>query len=129
MTDRIAFAVSMQAMEAEVAQLLAAPEPAGLRAESFTQVETVTFTSKHVTAMVSVSEDEDDRARIDGWVAGGGVDVELRVGGEVFTEQTDVNGRFVFAGVPHGPAQFVFRAVSGGRGEDQPPVITPTIQI
>ncbi len=128
MVDRMQFAISMQAIEAEVAELLTAPEPVGVRTEAFAEVETVTFTSKNINAMVSISDDRDGGARIDGWVTGGGVDIELRVGGEVFTEQTDANGRFVFAGVPHGLAQFVFRHVSGDQVSTTP-VITPTIQI
>ncbi len=126
LTDRIKFATTFRALEAEVASLLR--EPAGLttsRAEA-TGVETITFTSRHLTVMVSVAEVGPEHVRIDGWVTGGGVRVELRTDEPVRATTADADGRFVFDRVPRGTAQFVLHRVLPDGGEE-PPVITPAV--
>lgn len=128
MLDRIKFAASMMHMEAELAQLLSAEPALASRADTYAPVETVTFSSRHLSVMLSVSPAGTDTVRIDGWITGGGVQVELHLGGQVFTTATDANGRFVISDVPHGMAQFVlYRVLPDSDGE--PPVLTPSIEV
>lgn len=126
LTERIKFATTFHALQAEVADLLREPSPmATSRAES-TGVETITFTSRHLTVMVSIAEIGPEHVRVDGWVTGGGVRVELRTDDPVRTTTADADGRFVFDRVPRGKAQFVLHRVLPD-GTEEPPVITPAV--
>jgi hypothetical protein len=80
-----------------------------------------------LTTMVTITLTAADRARLDGWVVpGGGCEIELRlVGGSMHTAADD-DGRFVFADVPRGLAQLIVRRPGPA---DQPPVITPSIEL
>jgi hypothetical protein len=127
LVDRITFAITLDALEAEIAELTRTGSLAGARSVAADDVETITFTSRSLTTMVTISPAGAERVRIDGWVApGGGVQVELRLTGDTRTETADSDGRFVFDDVPHGLAQFVLRPPAGVA---QPPVITPSIEL
>jgi hypothetical protein len=127
LVDRISFAITLDALHAEIAELQRNSELAGTRTDGVVDVETITFTSRSLTTMVTISPSGADRVRIDGWVApGAGVQVELRPTGETRSVTADDDGRFVFADVPRGLAQFVLRPAAG---RAQPAVITPSIEL
>jgi len=85
MVERLQFAVTLEALNAEVAQLQwVEPELTGARTDDLgaTEVQTVTFTSESLTTMITITPSGLDEVRVDGWAApGGGVSVELRVAG------------------------------------------------
>jgi len=120
MTDRIIAAVSLTLMEAELAVLV----DGSLEAVRWEQASTVTFSASSLSLMVTLTE-VDGRVRIDGWVTGGGVLVELHAGDDVFEATSDATGRLVWPSVPHGPVRF---RITPDR-EGARPVITPTIEV
>lgn len=124
--ERIAFGLTLDALEAEVAELQRVGELTGVRADAGADVQSVTFTSSTLTTMVTITPAAADHVRIDGWVApGGGVHVELRIVDQTLETTADSDGRFVFGDVPRGLAQFVLRPPSGSSG----PVVTPSLEI
>jgi len=115
--ERARFALRAGDLDFEISRLYdLSVAGAGARDEETTR--TVTFESHTLTIMVTVSDIGGGRRRLEGWVAPPDeVAVELRVGAatreESFRVDTE-NGRFVFADVPSGLAQFhVHRASSG----------------
>jgi hypothetical protein len=130
LVDRLKFAISLEALNAELAQLqqLPADTLAGARgAASASEVKTLTFTSDSLTTMVTISPSGPDRVRIDGWAApGAGLVVELRQLETTLQTDADEDGRFVFDDVPHGLTRFTLRSAQPG---DHPPVITPAVAI
>jgi hypothetical protein len=129
LVDRLQFAMTLDALHIEVAQLqLVSEEAMAARGgELNSAMKTMTFSSDSLTTMVTISEAGPDRVRIDGWVApGAGVKVELHQGTSLLRElSADSDGRFVFDDVPHGLTRFVVRSVDAER----PPVITPAVEI
>jgi len=130
LVERLQFAVTLEALNAEVAQLQRVePELTGARTDDLgaTEVQTVTFTSESLTTMITITPSGLDEVRVDGWAApGGGVSVELRVADGRLHVTADADGRFVFDDVPRGLAQFVLRAPEG---DLHPPVVTPSIDL
>jgi hypothetical protein len=125
MIERMQFAITLEALDAEVASLQRLDALAGARGTS-SDVQTVTFTSTSLTTMVTISPTGIDRVRIDGWAApGGGLSVELRVGGEQLSVVADSDGRFVFEDAPRGLARFVLRSPTSLAA----PVVTPALEI
>jgi hypothetical protein len=125
--DRLQFAMTLDALHAEIAQLTRMDDLVGARAEAASEAQTVTFTSQSMTTMITITPIGADRVRIDGWAAeGGSIAIELRTVASRLHTQADEDGRFVFEEVPRGMAQFVLRppAESG-----LPPVVTPAIEI
>lgn len=126
LVEQVQFALTLDALHAEIAELqresAGSAALAGVRSAQ-TDSQTVTFTSSTLTTMVTITPTSADRVRIDGWIApGGGVRVELRLPDARPQTVADANGRFVFADVPRGLAQFVLEAP----GADAP-VLTPSI--
>ena len=118
----IEFSLSLAAMNAEFALL--ADEPLGVRAPTAESAASVTFTSSTMTLMVVIGRD-DGQLRIDAWVSGGGITVELIQGAERTAQVSDVNGRVSWFPVQPGLARFLIAPItSGGR-----PVITPAIEL
>jgi len=116
---RICFALELEDLEVELAQLGEELGLAGARGEE--QARTVTFTSASLSVMVTLGEAVGGVVRVDGWIAdGGGLLVTLRrgAGGRPATEPdgtdrittADDDGRFAFEGVTCGTVQFVFRS-------------------
>jgi hypothetical protein len=107
--ERARFALRAGELDFEISRLYdLSAAGAGARDQEATR--TVTFESHSLTIMVTVSDLGGGRRRLEGWVAPPDeVAVELRVGGttreESFRADTE-NGRFVFADVPSGLAQF-----------------------
>jgi hypothetical protein len=127
LVDRISFGITLDALHAEVAQLVRGGSLVGARSDSTTDSQTVTFTSSALTTMVTVAVIAADRVRIDGWIApGAGVGVEIRTEAGSRTTVADEDGRFAADDVPRGFVQFVLTppADSG-----IPPVITPSIEV
>jgi hypothetical protein len=123
LVDRVQFGITLDALHAEIAELQRSGDLAGVRSDTATAV---TFTSASMSIMVSLTATSADRVRIDGWVApGAGARVDLRRTDGVSTQIADEDGRFVFADVPRGLAQFVVRAADA----DARPVVTPSIEI
>ncbi|WP_029290265.1 hypothetical protein [Cellulomonas sp. HZM] len=127
LVDRIGVALTIEALEAEVAALHLTGEPAlALRAdETSIEAGTITFTTDVLTVMISVHA-EADRVRVDGWAAPADViEVELHQGGDVTTTVSDADGRFSFVDVERGPARLVMRRPS----DPTVPVVTPQIEL
>lgn len=118
----IDFTLSLAAMNAELAALTT--EAAAVRAASPENAESVTFTSSTMTLMVVIGRD-DNEIRLDAWVSGGGITVELIHGSERSAAVSDVNGRVSWYPVEAGLVRFLIQPLTaGGR-----PVITPAIEL
>ncbi len=129
MTERIKFALTMQGLEAEIAELIK-PELALTRSDragtdELARAESVTFTSSTLNVMVTIAVVNDTTARVDGWVTTPGAEIRLHVGGLDSTETADDSGRFAFAEVARGAARLVVMPT----GENQHPVVTPTFDL
>lgn len=137
LTERLKFAITVQALHAEVAELTdsallvtrggeSAPGPAAA-----TPIDSVTFTAASVSLMISVTAGDPamdpDRVRIDGWVTSPGARIDAVTAEGTTSVSSDANGRFVLDDVPHGPVHFVIQATLDDN--ENRPVITPTIQI
>ena len=129
LVERLQFSITLDALNAELAELQQLPE-AALAARSSEQasvVKTLTFTSDSLTTMVAISPDGPDRVRIDGWIApASAVTVELHQGSLARQVSADADGRFAFDEVAHGLTRFVVRAARPGA---HPPVLTPAVEI
>lgn len=129
LVDRLQFAITLNALEVEIAQLQEIPDEAlaARGSDQVSAVKTLTFSSDSVTTMITISADGPDRLRIDGWAAPGAqATVELHQGSHRRSVQADSDGRFVFAEVEHGLTRFVIRA---GEASAHPPVATPAVEI
>ncbi|HEY2043759.1 MAG TPA: hypothetical protein VGH11_13860 [Jatrophihabitans sp.] len=127
LVERLQFGITLDALNAELAELQQLPLDAMARSADTSQVKTLTFTSDSMTTMVTISAAGPDRVRIDGWAApGSGVCVELRQVSMTMTTEADTDGRFVFDDVPHGLTRLVLRDPSS---DVRPPVITPAVEI
>jgi len=128
LAERSKFAMTVAALEAEVAQITAAGvEAAGVRATTYDRAQTVTFSSAHLSAMITIELVDGGRARISGWVsADGPTAVELRERSRTQTTETDADGRFRFAQVERGLVHLLLRRLDL---PDSRPVITPAIEI
>lgn len=130
LADRIQFQLTLEALQAEVAELQrwgADAVGARSRGDSPTMAQTITFTSSSLTTMITITSDARDHVRIDGWVAGGaGVAVELRTAGGGQRTVADADGRFVFEDVPRGLAQFLLRPSDP---QAHAAVITPSLEL
>jgi hypothetical protein len=127
--ERVKFAITLDNLEAEVAQLQrdSVQELAGSRSEDLLRAHTVTFTSETITTMVTITPLATGAVRLDGWAAPGAhLNVEMRIGESTRSTTADTDGRFVFDEVPRGLAQFVLREHGAAAAI---PVITPAIEL
>ena len=130
LTDRVKFELSLSAMHAELAELQHLTL-AGVREDSspYAATESVTFTTSRHSLMVTFGPADEggapDTVRVDGWVTGPAVSIELRVGELQFRAEPDAAGRFVVENVPRGPARFVLHP----HAEGERPVLTPAIEL
>jgi hypothetical protein len=126
LVDRIQFALSLDALNAELAELQQLPVAELASRGDPAEVKSLTFTSDSLTTMVTISPSGPDSVRIDGWVApGAGALVELRQVNASLDAEADADGRFVFDNVPHGLSRFVVRSPE----PDGPQVITPAVEL
>lgn len=132
LTDRIKFALTVQALNADVAELTKGV-PTGVRSEGIGSpalTGTITFTTPERSIVVSASDAGEGRRRVDGWVTGGAASVELHSVDprqEVQRVIVDDDGRFVFDRVQPGPVWFLIR--SEPNDPDGRPVLTPTFTL
>lgn len=123
LADEILFAMSLAALDAELASLEDASVPA-LRTDSARPTDTVTFTSSALQLMVSATHLADG-LRIDAWITGGGLRVDLISGATSHPATSDANGRIVWQGIPPGPLRFLMHP----NDEESRPVLTPVIEL
>ena len=124
--ERVGFALTVQALQAEIAELPRLPgEPVGARSHDYERVDTVTFTSSGMSAVVTISQVDRETARVDGWIDGNASEVELRERNRTSAVEVDPEGRFAFTNVERGLVQLVFRFSDPGTS----PVITPSMEI
>ena len=128
LAERSKFAMTVAALEAEVAQITrAGAETAGVRTTTYDRAQTITFTSAHLSAMITIEQVDGGRARISGWVsADGPTAIELRERSRTQSTETDAEGRFRFTTVERGLVHLVLRRLDL---PDSRPVITPAIEI
>lgn len=124
LAERIEFALTLDALETEVATLTQVDlATAGSRAGETETVRTVTFSTETLDAMVTLTDAPDGTVRVDGWIApGAAMRVELVVAGSTLEVESDEDGRFVLEAVPKGLAKFALHP--GGRT-----VVSPTIEL
>jgi hypothetical protein len=126
LTEDIKFALTVQAMHAEVAELQRVGAQSALARSEYTQTQTLTFSAETLSVMVTMSPIDIDEVRVDGWVTGhdSHVRVELRAGARTVGAEVDDDGRFTLDPAPRGLVRFVFLPEGDVR-----PVITPTVEI
>lgn len=125
LTERITFAMTVAALEVEVAQIIeTSAETVGVRSTSYDRTETVTFASGEFSVMVTVEAISGSRVHIAGWASEVDVEVEIRERSRTRTTEVDAQGRFAFDHVERGLAHFVFR-----RPSEATAVITPAIEL
>lgn len=130
LTERMKFAISVQALHAEVAELIdtALLPTRGSPGGAPTETESVTFTAASVSLMVTVTTDpQTGLVTIDGYVTAPAVRIEAVTADETRSVNADANGRFVLHHLDHGPVHFVI--VTEPDNPAVRPVITPTIQV
>ena len=126
LADRVKFAMTVAALEAEVADIVSSATLETVRGTDYDRADTVTFASDGLSVMVSIEHGATTKADIVGWVSETGVEVELRERGRTRTAVVDEEGRFSFTGVERGLVNFVLRR----RGDvAAPPIITPAIEL
>ncbi|MGL4744892.1 MAG: hypothetical protein ACRCZD_12275 [Phycicoccus sp.] len=129
LVEDVKFALTVQALQAEVAELQRTGADEYLVRSEYTQTQTLTFSAESVSAMVTLTPSSAGTVRIDGWVTGhdGPVRAEVRDAAfaTVASAVTDDDGRFVVEGLDHGLVRFVFRPDD----LDVSPVITPAVEI
>lgn len=126
LADRVRFAMSVAALEAEVAEIVSSATLETVRSTDYDRADTVTFASDGLSVMVSIEHGPSTRADIVGWVSEGNVEVELRERGRTRTTMVDEEGRFSFTAVERGLVNFVLRR----RGDPEAPtIITPAIEL
>ncbi|MGI3781999.1 MAG: hypothetical protein ACRYG2_14620, partial [Janthinobacterium lividum] len=124
LADRIEFALTLDALETEVATLTRLDLAAsGSRSGDTEAVRTVTFTSETLDTMVTLTDAPDGTVRVDGWIApGAAMRVEVLLEGSRLEVESDDDGRFVLESVPKGLATFALHP--GGRT-----VLSPAIEL
>jgi hypothetical protein len=124
LVDRVLFAMTLESLHVETMEVrrVGLPEHA-VRSDEPVEAQTITFTSADLSVMISLSPATGD-VRVDGWISEPGVRVvELHRLGAQDTTETDDEGRFVFARVPHGQVSLIIR--DGVRA----PLSTPVIEL
>lgn len=127
LTDRVRFAMSLAALEAELAELTTLPlTAAGMRGKGYELAQTVTFSGEHLTAMISIESTSDTERRISGWVDTAKVRIELRTPSGTQSTAADSEGRFTFERVHTGLVHLVLWRTDV---HDERPLMSPPIEI
>jgi hypothetical protein len=126
LADDIKFALTVQALHAEVAELQRVGAETALARSEYTHTQTLTFSAETLSVMVTMSPIDADEVRVDGWVTGhdSPVRVEIRTATRTISAEVDDDGRFTVDPAPRGLVRFVFLPEGDVR-----PVITPTVEI
>lgn len=126
LTDDVRFAITVQQLHAEVAELVATPMLAARADDTTTTADTITFTSGTISVMIAADRTGPDGLTLDGWVTAAGAEVELHVGDEVRRATADEHGRFVFTDVPRGRTWLVVHRPGGDAAS---PIVTPPVEL
>ncbi len=135
LVDKVKFALTVQALDAELAELMASPL-VQVRSQDVALAQSITFTSSTLSLMISVSEERDGTIRLDGWVTQGGAQIELHVDPAPFgilavppqrVVEAEATGRFVIDGLTHG--RFVFVVRQHPERPSERPVVTPAMEL
>jgi hypothetical protein len=126
LVDRVKFAMSVAALEAEVAEIVSSATLETVRGTEYDRADTVTFASDGLSVMVSIEHGATTKVDIIGWVSEAEVEVELRERERTRTAVVDEEGRFTFSGVERGLVSFVLRRRADSSA---PPIITPAIEL
>lgn len=122
LTDRVKFALTVAALEAELAEIISAT-PALARSSDYEMATSMSFSGDELSAMITV--EHSGRLRVvAGWVTAPGARVELRTGAATFQATADAEGRFTIEGLAPGLVHLVVWRESPSR-----PLITPTFEI
>lgn len=122
--ERVKFALTVEALGAQVAELLEAT-PVGVRA-SYEPITTVTFSGDELSVLLTLDSERRPRRRITGWLST--PDATVRVhgpDGEV-DAQVDEDGRFEVDFTRAGLVHLVIQQTTEPRPR---PLVTPPIQI
>lgn len=125
LAERMKFVMTVAALEAEVARIVATPA-AAVRSAAYERATTVTFAAERMTVMVTLEEGGSAGVTVAGWVAGPAVEVELRTTSGSRLVRADAEGRFAFDAVARGVVHFVLRDLEH---PDTPPVVTPGVEL
>lgn len=124
LTDQVKFALTVEALGAQVAELLE-HEPAGVRS-AYDTITTVTFSGDELTVLLTLDPEHRPRRRMNGWLSTPDVTVHVHgPDGEVAAE-VDEDGRFEAEFSRTGLVHLVIHST---RDPHSRPVITPPIQI
>lgn len=126
LVDRVKFAMTVAALEAEVADIVSSATLETVRGTDYDRADTVTFACDGLSVMVSIEHGPKTRADVIGWVSESDVEIELRERGRTRTTVVDDEGRFAFTGVERGLVNFVLRRRADPAA---PPIITPAIEL
>lgn len=126
LTERIKFAMTVAALEAEVAEIVTEPALSGVRSVDYDRASTVTFTSVTVDLMVTIDPRSAGRADLIGHASRSGARVEMRERSRTRQTTTDEHGRFSFHDVERGLVNFVVQIDDDGSSA---PVVTPAIEL
>ncbi|MFV0428671.1 MAG: hypothetical protein ACK5KO_04500 [Arachnia sp.] len=122
LAERIEFQLSLGALDAELARLTEAPVP--VRGDGTVVANSITFTSSSMSLMILI-DPEDGPTRIDAWVSGGGITVELIQAATHRSEISDVHGRLTWTDVPRTKTRFLIHPMAeSGRS-----VLTPVLEL
>ncbi len=124
LTDQVKFALTVEALGAQVAELLD-PVPAGVRS-AYDTITTVTFSGADLTVLLTLDSEHRPRRRITGWLSTPDATVQVHgPDGEVSAE-VDEDGRFEVDFSRTGLVHLVIQPTGEPPAR---PVITPPIQI
>jgi len=128
LTERLEFALALDEVYAEVAQLSRlSVDRSSVRGQAAqTRTQTLTFSADSLTAMITVAAAADGVVRVDGWLTPAvALEVRLRTTGQTLSVVSADTGRFAFEHVPGGMAQLSFHP----HGDDGPSVVTPVFEL
>lgn len=131
LADVVLFALDAHDSDAELARLVETELVGAAGTRGVEHARTVTFSSDHLTVMVTLQPRRDGSTRIDGWAApGGALRAELRVsGGSSLEADCDSSGRFAFESVPSGPTQLVLHPTRDSDPTVSSSVVTPAVNL
>ena len=129
LVDDIKFALTVQALHAEVAELQRMGAESVLVRSEYTKTQTLTFSAERLSVMVTLSPVSERAVRIDGWITGheGELTIEVRGPNDATTAARPTRR----AGSPwraylEGLVRFVFLPAADAEAR---PVITPLVEI
>jgi hypothetical protein len=126
--ERIRFRLALRDLEVEVARL-AEEDQLAVAARGTEQSRTITFDSDSLTIMIRIDANRDGTFRVDGWLAPPQCrQVEIKTTADPLTAASDAQGRFAFARVPRGTAQFIVHPAEPAAGDTRS-VVTPALII